>query len=68
MRKYYYYTYETRNSFGYRICYSDSGEFDIAFALEILYNMYGSAVITNWHEISSAQYEKLSKIFNNNNK
>lgn len=65
MRKYWYYTYETSKSFGNRICYSDSGEFDLAERLESLEKELGNVIIKGWHEISSTQYEKLRRYFDN---
>lgn len=68
MRKFYYYTYEAANSIGDRICYSDSGEFELYEIIKSLREIYGVAIITSWHEISSTQYEKLRKYFENQNK
>lgn len=68
MRKYWYYTYEAAKSFGNRICYSDSGEFDLAERLESLEKKMGNVIIKGWHEISSSQYEKLMRYFDNNKK
>lgn len=68
MRKYYYYTYATANSVGDRVCYSDSGEFELCERIKILSNIYGGAIITSWHEISSNQYEKLRKYFDSQKK
>ena len=65
MRKYWYYTYETSKSFGNRICYSDSGEFDLAERLESLEKELGNVIIKGWHEISSTQYQKLRRYFDN---
>lgn len=68
MKRYWYYTYATANSIGDRVCYSDKGEFDLFESINILRGIYGVAIITGWHEISSTQYEKLSKCFENQNK
>lgn len=68
MRKYWYYTYATANSVGDRVCYSDSGEFELCESIKILRNIYGVAIITSWHEISSIQYEKLKEYFDNKEK
>lgn len=68
MRKYWYYTYSTANSVGDRVCYSDSGEFELCESINILREIYGDAIITSWKEISSTQYEKLSKYFDDQQK
>lgn len=72
MRKYWYYTYKTANLFGCGVCLSDDGEFDILGRMEYIGNKCsvdkGTVVIDNWHEISSTQYEKLSKYFADKNK
>lgn len=68
MRKYWYYTYEAAKSFGNRICYSDSGEFDLVEKLESLEKEMGDVIIKGWHEISSSQYEKLMRYFDNQKK
>lgn len=69
MRKYWYYTFQTAKSFGFMACFSDSGEFDLAeTTLWLKGYVSEDATITNWHEISSAQYKKLSKYFEKTNK
>lgn len=73
MRKYWYYTYKTRNSIGSGICYSDDGEFDIAGRINYLEEQFLSnrgmlIVIDNWKEISSSQYEKLNQYFESQKK
>lgn len=73
MRKYWYYTYKTKNCIGSGICYSDDGEFDIFGRMEVLESQYpenkGSLiVIDNWKEISCTQYEKMCEYFENQNK
>lgn len=69
MRKYYYYVYESQKAFGCNICYSDSGEFDLSMCYDCLSVLKGQPfVIKFWHEISSSQYEKMSKYFENQKK
>lgn len=72
MRKYWYYTFKTANSIGNGVSYSDDGEFDIVertkHIKEKFSDIKGGVVIDNWHEISSTQYEKLSKYFADKNK
>lgn len=73
MRKYWYYTYKTRNSIGSGICYSNDGEFDIAGKIEYLESKHPDnkdnlIVIDNWKEISKEQYEKMNQYFDNKNK
>lgn len=73
MRRYWYYTYKTRDSIGSGICYSDDEEFDIVGKIKYLEEQYPSnrgilVVIDNWKEISKNQYEKLNEYFDNRNK
>lgn len=63
MRKYYYYTYRSKNEIRNGICYFDNGEFDLVKLMEGLYTEHGWCIITFWHEISSTQYEKLNEMF-----
>lgn len=65
MRTYWYYTCGTGSALWSKVCYSDSGEFDLAWRLEVLNRTCSYATIVNWHEISKAQYEKLCKLFDN---
>lgn len=72
MRKYWYYTFKTANNIGNGVSYSDDGEFDIVEKTKHIEGKFsdikGCVVIDNWHEISSTQYEKLSKYFADRNK
>lgn len=69
MRKYWYYTYEVKSAFGCGVDFSDSGEFDLCEITKAIMDRYKkNCVITNWKEISSTQFEKLSKYFENQNK
>lgn len=69
MRKYYYYTYKIGKKEMLRTTWSDSGEFEIAEEMRELRNFHCVIpYITFWHEISSTQFEKLSKYFENQNK
>lgn len=73
MRKYWYYTYKTRNCIGSGVCYSDDGEFDIVGRIKYLESKYPEhkgnlIIIDNWKEISSNQYEKLNEYFDNQEK
>lgn len=69
MRKYYYYVYRVDGRFGNGICYSDSGEFELLGMMEILKEQNkADCIITFWREISSSQYEKMRKYFENQNK
>lgn len=73
MRKYWYYTYKTRNYIGSGICCSDDGEFDIVGRIKFLESKYPEhkgniIIIDNWKEISSNQYEKLNEYFDNQEK
>lgn len=68
MRRYYYYVCSSGNSVWSKVCYSDNGEFDVALRLEFLHRTCRYATIISWKEISSTQYEKLSKYFDNQNK
>ena len=68
MDRYYYYTYEFRNSRRASVC-KYIGEFDLADAMMILHDYFGEPiVITNWKEISSNQYEKFKEIIDELNK
>lgn len=69
MRKYYYYVYRVYGRFANGICYSDSGQFELEGMMDVLHDQHGTdCIITFWHEISSAQYKKLSKYFEKTNK
>lgn len=64
MRKYYYFVYRVNRNFAIGICYSDSGEFELADVMDDLRVQYGKwCSIHFWHEISCVQYEKLSEMF-----
>lgn len=69
MRKYYYYTYKIGESEMLRTTWSDSGEFEITEEIKELRQQHCRIpYITFWKEISSTQFEKLSKYFENQNK
>lgn len=69
MRKYYYYVTKTSKGEGWNVCYSDSGEFPLSDELKKWSKLYRlGLIITFWHEISSSQYEKMSKYFENQKK
>lgn len=61
MRRYWYYTCGTGTVLWSEVCYSDSGEFELASRLGILNNTCGHATIVNWMEISENQYKKLKQ-------
>lgn len=66
MRKYWYYTFESKGEHGFGISCTDNGEFDI---IEVILtyrenkNNNSAVIITGWREISSSQYESLDKYF-----
>lgn len=65
MRKYWYYTCGNGNNLWSKVCYSDSGEFDLAWRLEVLNRTCSYATIISWHEISVNQYEKMKEYLEN---
>lgn len=68
MRKYWYYTYKTKNCIGCGVDFSDSGEFDLYEMIKAIREKYNKdCIITNWKEISCNQYEKMIKYFENQN-
>lgn len=69
MRKYYYYTYQTKSGTGYAVSYSDTGEFELFERTKWISNhCKQQCIITNWKEISCTQYEKMRDYFENQNK
>lgn len=61
--KYWYYIYQTSNSTGCGVCYSDDRDFDMIGILRFLSEYHKidihSIIITNWKEISFPLYDKL---------
>lgn len=69
MRKYWYYVMKTSKGEVWNVCYSDDGEFPLSEELNKWSKLYPLGIIIKyWHEISSAQYKKLSKYFEKTNK
>lgn len=66
MRKYWYYTFVNQKIAGQRICYSDSGEFELCEITKALDKANNErCLITYWHEISVNQYEKMKEYLGN---
>ena len=66
---YYYYVYESSNGTGNAVTWSDNGGFEILEMTNFLRNLWSdNCIITFWSEISSSQYEKMSKYFENQSK
>lgn len=62
MRKYWYYTFENKFGKGVRLCYSDSGEFELYRETKYLEEIeHTTCIITFWHEVSVYQYEKFKE-------
>lgn len=62
MRKYWYYVFENKFKKGVRLCYSDSGEFEVYRQTKYLDEIeHTDCIITFWHEISMYQYEEFAK-------
>lgn len=69
MRKYYYYHYQSKDSYGFGLCFDSSSCFPVSYVLSGLRDKYGdSCVITFWHEISCDEYEEMLPLINNNQK
>lgn len=65
MRKYWYYTFESKGEHRCGISYTDNGEFDIVEVI-LTYSENKNdhpVIITGWREISSSQYKSLDKYF-----
>lgn len=62
MRKYWYYVFENKFRKGVRLCYSDSGEFELCSQMKYLEEIeHTICIITFWHEVSVYQYEEFEK-------
>lgn len=69
MRRYWYYTMKTSKGEVWNVCYTENGCFPLYEEISKWSKLYPLGVIINfWKEISSEQYEKLSKYFGNQSK
>lgn len=66
MRKYWYYTFFSQTKTGQRVCYTDSGEFDLYETTKNLDKVNNErCIITFWNEISVNQYQNMKEYFEN---
>lgn len=69
MRKYYYYSFRSGNGVGNGVIFTDESCFEVFEEQMRLEKKHGAwCIITFWHEISCAQYEKMKEYFDNQNK
>lgn len=66
MRKYWYCMFVSQKITGQRVCYSDSGEFELCENTKALDKAYNErCIITYWREISVNQYQKMKEYLEN---